>query len=125
LYALNKKKFQRLVVIHVDSRSKNKNIDVFFYYDQGSNSGKRLANTLMHTFDKKYAVHQPNRGYSGSVSSRNLYVIKHALVPSVFIELGNINHTRDQQRFIIPDNRQAVANWLRDGLIEDYKKSVK
>lgn len=125
LHTLNKNKFQRLVVIHVDSRSTKENIDVFFYHDKGSNSGKRLANTLMQTFMQKYATHQPNRGYNGSVSERNLYVIKNSIPPSVFIELGNINHTRDQQRFIIPDNRQAVANWLRDGLIEDYKKSIK
>lgn len=125
LHAKNKKKFQRLVVIHVDSRDEKKNIDVFFYYDKRSNTGKRLANTLMQTFEKKYAMHQPNRGYSGSVSERNLYVIKNALTPAVFIELGNINHTRDQQRLIIPDNRQAIANWLRDGLIEDFKKSIK
>ena len=125
LHALNKKKFQRLVVIHVDSRSEKENIDVFFYHDKGSNTGKRLANTLKETFEKKYAEHQPNRGYSGSVSDRNLYVIKNAVSPAVFIELGNINHTRDQQRFINPDNRQAVANWLRDGLIEDFKKSIK
>jgi N-acetylmuramoyl-L-alanine amidase len=125
LHAQNKKKFQRLVVIHVDSRDEKKNIDVFFYYDKRSNTGKRLANTLMQTFEKKYAMHQPNRGYSGSVSERNLYVIKNALTPAVFIELGNINHTRDQQRLIIPDNRQAIANWLRDGLIEDFKKSIK
>ena len=125
LHALNKKKFQRLVVIHVDSRSEKENIDVFFYHDKGSNTGKRLANTLKETFEKKYAMHQPNRGYSGSVSDRNLYVIKNAISPAVFIELGNINHTRDQQRFINPDNRQAVANWLRDGLIADFKKSIK
>jgi len=125
LHALNKKKFQRLVVIHVDSRSEKENIDVFFYHDKGSNTGKRLANTLKQTFEKKYAVHQPNRGYSGSVSERNLYVIKNSVAPAVFIELGNINHTRDQQRFINPDNRQAVANWLRDGLIADFKKSIK
>ena len=125
LHAVNKKKFQRLVVIHVDSRNEKKNIDVFFYYDKRSNTGKRLANTLMTTFDKKYAIHQPNRGYSGSITERNLYVIKNAIVPAVFIELGNINHTRDQQRLIIPDNRQAIANWLRDGLIEDFKKSIK
>ncbi len=125
LHALNKKKFQRLVVIHVDSRNEKENIDVFFYYDKGSNTGKRLANTLKQTFEKKYAEHQPNRGYSGSVSERNLYVIKNSVTPSVFIELGNINHTRDQQRFINPDNRQAVANWLRDGLIADFKKSIK
>lgn len=125
LHALNKKKFQRLIVIHVDSRDEKKNIDVFFYYDKRSNTGKRAANTLMQTFEKKYAMHQPNRGYSGSVSDRNLYVMKNSLPPAVFIELGNINHTRDQQRLIISDNRQAIANWLRDGLIEDFKKSIK
>ncbi|MDP2337075.1 MAG: N-acetylmuramoyl-L-alanine amidase [Bacteroidota bacterium] len=124
LYALNKGKYQRLVVIHVDSRSKKENIDVFFYHDKRSNSGKILATMLMQTFGQKYSVHQPNRGYGGSVSERNLYVIKNSYPPAVFIELGNINHFRDQQRFIIPDNRQAVSNWLRDGLIEDYKKSI-
>ncbi len=125
LYALNKKKFQRLVVIHVDSRSEKENIDVFFYHDKRSVSGKRLANTLMQTFEQKYAQHQPNRGYEGNVSERNLYVIKNSLPPSVFIEIGNINHFRDQQRIIMPDNRQAVSNWLREGLIEDFKKSIK
>jgi len=125
LHKQNKGKFQRLVVIHVDSRNLNENIDVFFYHDKGSVSGKHLANTLKQTFEQKYAMHQPNRGYSGSVSERNLYVIKNSVVPAVFIELGNINHVRDQKRIIIPDNRQAVANWLRDGLIEDFKKSIK
>lgn len=125
LHAANKGKFQRLVVIHVDSRSKKENIDVFFYHDKSSNTGKKLATTLKQTFEQKYAMHQPNRGYEGTVSDRNLYVTKNSFVPAVFIELGNINHTKDQQRFIIADNRQAVANWLRDGLIEDYKKSLK
>ncbi len=125
LYLQNKGKFQRLVVIHVDSRSMKENIDVFFYHDKESTTGKKLATTLMQTFGQKYAEHQPNRGYNGSVSERNLYVIKNSYPPSVFIELGNINHYRDQQRFIIPDNRQAVSNWLRDGLIADFNKSVK
>ena len=109
LYIQNKGKFQRLVVIHVDSRSTKENIDVFFYHDKRSNAGKTLATTLMRTFTQKYALHQPNRGYDGSVSERNLYVIKNSYPPAVFIELGNINHNRDQQRFIIPDNRQAVS----------------
>lgn len=125
LYARNKGKFQRLVVIHVDSRSKKEDIDVFFYYDKGSNTGKKLAYTLQKTFGQKYATHQPSRGYDGSVSERNLYVIRNSYAPSVFIELGNINHIRDQKRFIIADNRQAVANWLRDGLIDDFKRSLK
>ncbi|HZL11325.1 MAG TPA: N-acetylmuramoyl-L-alanine amidase [Prolixibacteraceae bacterium] len=125
LYIANKGKFQRLVVIHVDSRNNKQNIDVFFYHDKGSNSGTKLANTLQQTFDEKYALHQPNRGYTGSVSVRNLYVIRNSYPPAVFIELANINHTRDQQRLIIPDNRQAVSNWLKEGLTEDFKKSIK
>lgn len=125
LHAVNKDRFERLIIIHVDSRSTKENIDVFFYHNKASNTGKRLANTLQQTFEKKYALHQPNRGYNGSIYERNLYVLRNSLVPSVFIELGNINHTRDQKRFIISDNRQAVSNWLREGLIEDFRKTIK
>lgn len=125
LYAKNRSKFQRLVVIHIDSRSQKQNIDVFFYHDKRSDTGKNLANTLKDTFGERYARHQPSRGYNGSVSDRNLYVIKNSFPPAVFIELGNINHTRDQKRFIFSDNRQAVSNWLRDGLIHDFNKSFK
>ncbi|MDP3914443.1 MAG: N-acetylmuramoyl-L-alanine amidase [Bacteroidota bacterium] len=125
LYIQNKGKFQRLVVVHIDSRSQKENIDVFFYHDKRSDTGKNLANTLKDTFGERYARHQPTRGYNGSVSERNLYVIKNSFSPSVFIELGNINHTRDQKRFIFSDNRQAVSNWLRDGLIHDFNKSFK
>ena len=125
LYRQNRGKFQRLVVIHVDSRSQKENIDVFFYHDKRSDAGKKLANTLKVTIGERYARHQPTRGYNGSVSERNLYVIKNSFPPAVFIELGNINHTRDQKRFILSDNRQAVANWLRDGLIQDFNKSIK
>jgi N-acetylmuramoyl-L-alanine amidase len=48
--------------------------------------------------------------------------MKNTYPPTVFIELGNINHERDQKRLIVTDNRQALANWLRDGLIKDYEK---
>ena len=125
LAAENKGKFQRLVVIHVDSRSKNENIDVFFYHNIGSKPGENLANILKETIGKRYAKYQPSRGYTGSISERNLYVIKNSLPTSVFIELGNINHIRDQQRLLVAANRQAVSNWLKDGLIEEYRKASK
>lgn len=123
LYAKNKGKVQRLVEIHVDSRSKGQNIDVFFYYDKSSSTGKKLATTLQQTFKEKYDYHQPSRGYQGTVSERNLYMLKYSYPPAVFIELGNINHRRDQQRFMITDNRQAIANWLAEGLIKDLKNN--
>ena len=123
LYKKHKGKYQRLVVIHVDSRSKGENIDVFFYHDSRSKSGKKLCYNLRNTFDKKYQQHQPGRGYKGTVSSRNLYMLKYSWPVATFIELGNINHTRDQQRFIKRDNRQALANWLFEGLVEDYKNN--
>jgi N-acetylmuramoyl-L-alanine amidase len=94
---------------------------VFFYHARGSSKGKRAAGILQKTFQRKYDQHQPGRGYHGTVSDRNLYVVKNTHPVAVYIELGNINHTRDQQRFIIPSNRQALANWLFDGLMEDFK----
>lgn len=125
LYLKNKGRFQRLVVIHVDSRSKKENIDAFFYHDKRSSSGERLAIALQQTFDQKYAIHQPRRGYSGNVSERNLYVIKNSYPTAVFMEIGNINHRRDQLRLIIPDNRQALANWLCEGLIKDFRENAR
>jgi N-acetylmuramoyl-L-alanine amidase len=38
---------------------------------------------------------------------------------AVFIELGNIRNPQDQKRFILEDNRQAVANWLTEGLMKE------
>lgn len=121
LYNKNGNAFQRLIIIHVDSRSKAENIDIFFYHDSKSNTGKKTATTLQQTFHKKYNEHQPGRGYQGTVSARNLYVLKNSYPVGVYIELANINHQRDIQRLIIPDNRQAVANWLAQGLVADFK----
>lgn len=121
LYKQHGNSFQRFIAIHVDSRSKGENIDIFFYHDNQSNTGKKAATILQRTFHNKYNEHQPGRGYHGTVSSRNLYVLKNSYPTGVYIELANINHQRDIKRLIIADNRQAVANWLADGLVTDFK----
>ena len=51
--------------------------DVFFYYSNKKGESKRLANNMKNTFESKYDKHQPNRGFSGTVSGRNLYVLSH------------------------------------------------
>ncbi|TNF39478.1 MAG: N-acetylmuramoyl-L-alanine amidase [Bacteroidetes bacterium] len=121
LYGKHKNSFQRFISIHVDSRSKGENIDLFFYHDAKSKTGKKAATTLQKTFHAKYNEHQPGRGYQGTVSARNLYVLKNSYPVGVYIELANMNHQRDIKRLIIADNRQAVANWLADGLVTDFK----
>jgi N-acetylmuramoyl-L-alanine amidase len=121
LYMQHKKDFQRMIAIHVDSRSRGEDIDVFFYHDKRSKTGKKAATILRDTFREKYHEHQPGRGYEGTVSDRNLFVVKNTYPPAVYIELGNVNHSRDIQRLVISNNRQAVANWLTLGLIKDFK----
>ena len=123
LYMQHKGSVQRMLVLHIDSRSQSENIDVFFYHHANSSSGKHLAASIHETFKKKYQRHQPHRSYSGSIKSRSgLYVIKHSYPPTVFIELGNIQNEKDQRRFVIPDNRQALANWIAEGILHDYSK---
>ena len=122
LYLKHKGTYQRMLAIHVDSRSKGELIDVFFYHHENSPSGKKLAETIYQTISSKYNRYQPNREYFGSVSPRSsLYVVKYSHPPAVFIELGNIMNDRDQRRFVIPDNRQALANWISEGILADYK----
>lgn len=121
LYKKNKGSFQRMIAIHVDSRPGPENIDIFFYHDKRSKTGKKACEILRDNIEAKYKEHQPNRGYTGTVSDRGLYVIRNTYPTAIFIELGNMNHQRDIKRLILPTNRWAVANWLTYGLIEDYK----
>lgn len=118
LYKKNKKtaKSQQIIVIHLDSRTIGKRIDVFFYHNPGSKKGEALAKSIRNTFDSKYKTHQPGRGYEGIIKTRNLYMLKYSHPPAVYLELGNIRNSQDQKRFIIPDNRQALANWISIGL---------
>ncbi len=122
---LNRKyggRYQRLVVLHLDSSSSSENIDVYFYHHHNSKSGKRMATNIHNAIKDNYRKHQPNRPYKGTVTTRSgLYVIRNTHPPTVFIELGNIRNSRDQRRFVIADNRQALANWISDGLVNDYK----
>ena len=112
----------RAIFIHVDSRSKGKQTDVFFYYSNKKGDSKRLANNMKDTFESKYGKHQPNRGFSGTVSGRNLYVLSHTTPASVFVELGNIQNAFDQRRLVMNSNRQALAKWLMEGFLKDYKE---
>ena len=123
LYRNDRKKYKycRAIFIHVDSRSKGKQTDVFFYHSNRRAESKKLANKMKDTFESKYGKHQPNRGFTGTVSGRNLYVLTRATPVSVFVELGNIQNSLDQKRLVIPSNRQALANWLMEGFLKDYK----
>ncbi|WP_040664506.1 N-acetylmuramoyl-L-alanine amidase family protein [Nafulsella turpanensis] len=122
LYLQHKGDYQRMVAIHVDSRRRNQNVDVFFYHHRNSPSGKALAERIQDRFITNYARHQPDRPYDGDVSERSgLYVIRYSHPPTVFIELGNIGNQRDQRRFVLAENRQALANWIFEGILGQYK----
>lgn len=121
LYRKYRGRYQRLVVLHLDSSSRGENIDVYFYHHQRSQSGKRLANNIHNAIKAKYRKHQPKRPYHGTVSQRSgLYVIRNTHPPTVFIEMGNIRNSRDQRRFVLSDNRQALANWIGEGIQQDF-----
>lgn len=122
LYSKDRQKYKycRAIFIHVDSRSKGKQTDVFFYHSSKKAESKRLANNMKSTFESKYGKHQPNRGFSGTVSGRNLYVLSHTTPASVFVELGNIQNSFDQRRLVMNNNRQALAKWLMEGFLKDF-----
>ncbi len=106
-----------VVVLHVDAASKGKRKDVFFYHHKNSKKGKRIANNIHKTFQSKYDKFQKGRGYKGTVQSRGLYLVNYTNPPTVFIELANIQNPSDQKRILLNSNRQALANWLFEGLI--------
>jgi N-acetylmuramoyl-L-alanine amidase len=111
-------KKQRAIVFHVDSRYTGKMIDIFFYHAPGSQTGYDFNTTLLNTIKEKYAIAQPGRGYEGTVTGRGLYMTRNILPVTSFIEIGNIQNARDQKRILQYNNRQAIANWLLDGILK-------
>lgn len=122
----DKSKYKRSIFLHLDSRENKKTrIDVFFYHSPNSAEGKKLVETMLETFNSKYNQHQPNRGYSGTATSRNLYVLNNTKPVGLYAELGNIQNSFDQQRFLNSENREALASWMAAGLIKDYENQKK
>ena len=121
LYKKDKAAYKRAIFVRVDSRSQGKQTDVYFYHAPGSKQGKRLAERMRNTLESKYKRHQPGRGFKGTVSERNLYVLRNTQPAGVYLELGNIRNPRDQQRLVLENNRQALANWIAQAIVADYK----
>ena len=117
----DKSAYKRAIFVHIDSRSQGKQTDVFFYHAPGSKQGKRLAEHMRNTLVSKYKKHQPSRGFNGTVSERGLYVLRNTQPVGVYLELGNIRNSRDQQRLVLENNRQALAKWIAEAIVADYK----
>ena len=122
----SKEKYQRAIFIHLDSRSKKKQLDVFFYHQNGQNNkvkSKQLADTMLKTFRDSYKRVNANRGFSGTVSTRPLYVMKNTTPVSIFVELANMQNANDQKRYLEENNREALARWLCAGFIKDFQSA--
>jgi N-acetylmuramoyl-L-alanine amidase len=81
--------------------------------------------TLRNEIMNQYQRHQPDRGFIGNVSHRDLYVMRNLEVPNILLEVGNIQNNNDRERIFNSNNRQAIANWLFEGFLADYKRVTK
>ena len=99
LFKQDRYAYKRAIFVHVDSRNKGHQTDVFFYHQDKNSESKHLAKTMRTTFTHKYKKHQPGRGFTGTVDGRNLYVLRHTTPASVFL-----------------------ANWLCEGFVTDYNR---
>jgi N-acetylmuramoyl-L-alanine amidase len=121
LYEQNRKAgiTQQLAIsIHIDSRGRGQQVDLFLYYQRSNAQSQRLAQTLHNSIRSKYQIYRKNGKYSGTVSTRDLHMLRECKPTAIFMELGNIRHPLDQQRIVLESNREALAKWLYEGLAQ-------
>ncbi len=109
---------QKMICIHVDSRSKRERTDLFFYYQQKNKAGKKLAEAMRRTINSKYKKYRKKGQYLGTVSSRDLHMLRESKPLGIYVEMANIKNTADQQRIVLERNRQLIADWLFEGLVK-------
>ena len=117
-----KSKDQITLMLHIDSRNRKKQIDVFFYHAPKSRRSKQIAKRLYRTFKSKYRYFQTSRPYTGRVLSRDLFMLMNVKPLAVYFELANIRNPSDQRRLILPKNRESLAKWIADGLIAHHRR---
>lgn len=117
-----KSKDQMTLMVHIDSRNKKKQIDVFFYHAPKSRGSKKIAKRLYSTFKSKYRYFQTSRSYTGRVLSRDLFMLMNLRPLAVYFELANIRNPSDQRRLILPQNRESLAKWITEGLMKHYRR---
>ncbi len=113
---------QYCIVIHVDSRHAETQTDLFFYHQKNSKVSSRLTKDMRATVEKNYKRNGRTREYKGAILTRDLHMLREVDVPTVYIELGNIQHSFDQKRVLQPRNRQALANWFAEGITTSLKR---
>lgn len=111
---------QVAIMLHIDSRNVKSRTDVFFYHAPNALESKKIATQLYNTFKAKYKKFQATKSYKGSVTARDLYMLMNLKPRAVYLELANIRNATDQKRLILSENRDALAKWIMDGLIEYY-----
>jgi N-acetylmuramoyl-L-alanine amidase len=102
-------KYQRVVEIHLDSGSNGTKFDVFFYHYDKSKDGKKFAESIQQVFNEKYAKHQPNRGYGGTVSARNLYVIRKVIPVAILYRVGKYPKRKGQKTISVFKQSQGFG----------------
>ena len=112
-------KVQRVLALHVDATGLKNEPQIDVHFVHATPGGYRVSKTLSNTIKAKYETHQPGRGYHQRIEQRNLYVLKNTIPVAVLVELGNIRHRGDQVRLMKPSNRQALAEWLTDGILAE------
>ena len=118
IYEVNRKKGikdQRLIVIHVDSRGKTQQTDTFLYYQNGNDQSYKIAKAMQKNLETRYARY---RDYKGTLTTRDLHMLRECKPTTVYVELGNIRNEFDRKRLMIKNNRQAIATWLTEGFIK-------
>jgi N-acetylmuramoyl-L-alanine amidase len=117
-YASLGEKAQYTIEIHIDSRDKLSAVDLFMYYFPGDFASEKLGKKVQNVFRKKYAAVRKHQPYEGKLEARDLHTLRETGGLRLFVEVGNIQHPRDQKRVVLPRNRQLIAEWLVEGLAE-------
>jgi len=117
---------QRFLSLHIDFRSNDQtHVDFDLYHFEPSGDGRQMASILQQTISLNYSSRLGGRDFVGKIVGQpeesSFFVIRKTKMPAVLLELANINNELDQLRFIVIDSRQRIAEWLCDGLIEDWE----
>lgn len=114
-HLVNEIKPKLMISLHVNSARRSDKRGPLLLH-QKSDLSLLLAKSLQNSLNTLYGTHEE------PVYGKTYYLLKHAVVPAVIVEMGFLTNVEDRKMLTMPESQQTIADKIADGVQQYIKK---
>lgn len=115
-----KQKYQRILVIDLKQGAVAKKYHRVSVFHDDNVEGERFANNMQQIFNKSKILDDSKDFTAIFAQKNNLFLVKNALPPLTFIELGETEDPKIEGRIKVKPDKKWLSDVITNGIVNDY-----